>query len=110
MDIPYTRYVVGGTTDVFSDRLGYWSMADIEHGQPDDITLTITPNLQFRPDLVSYIYYKRTDLEWLVLQYNYILDINEEFITGNTITIPSYDRVFSSILINLPQANVINSK
>jgi hypothetical protein len=107
MDNLYSRYVLGGITDVYTNRLGYWSLVPIRRNQPDDIFFTIDLKTQFRPDLISYKYYNQTSFEWLVLQYNFIVDINEEFIVGNQFSIPSYDRLFSNIITKTQKPNVI---
>lgn len=107
MDDLYCRYVLGGITDVYPNRLGYWSMVDIPHNQPDDIIFTLDAKTQYRPDLISYKYYNETSFEWVVLQYNYIVDVNEEFIIGNVFSIPSYSRLFSNILTKTHKPNVI---
>ncbi len=108
MDDIYCRYVLGGTTDVYVNRLGYWKMANIPHNQPDDIIFGLDSKTQFRPDLISYKYYNQTSFDWLVLQYNYIVDINEEFIIGKTFSIPSYSRLFSNIITKTHKPNVIS--
>jgi hypothetical protein len=96
----YSRLLKGGTVDVFEKKLGWWERkSDIEKNQVDDIVFKITPKYENRPDLVAYDIYNRPDLEWIVLMYNNIIDINEEFITGKTIFLPSVDRVFYNITI-----------
>lgn len=94
-----TRYVQGGDTEVFPKSLGWWEKRlDIATNQPDDITFNITMQYQWRPDNVAYLFYGRTDVDWIVLQYNNIIDINEQFIAGRQITLPSATRLFTSIL------------
>jgi len=96
-DNTMTRYVQGGLTDVFSDRLGWWDGYQFTTA-PDDITFTLDAKYNTRPDLLAYDMYGKSTLAWLVLQYNLVVDINEEFITGAVVTLPSKSRVFSSIL------------
>ena len=93
-----TRYVQGGVTDVFPNSLGWWEEAIIPTNQVDDVQFTLTSAYELRPDKLAYIAYGRTDITWLVLQYNQIVDINTEFLAGVTINLPSPSRVFSDIL------------
>lgn len=94
----YSRYVQGGTTDVFKERLGWWERRDdILTDQVDDLTFTITKRYEHRPYLVAKMFLGREDMEWLILQYNEIVDIIEEFVVGREIKIPSKNRTFLSI-------------
>lgn len=96
-----TRYVQGGTTEIFPNRLGLWEKrTDIERDAITDGEFTITARYARRPDRIAYAYYQRNDLQWLILQYNNIVDINTEFVTGRLIYLPSPLRVFSEILTN----------
>ena len=95
-----TRYVQGGVTDIFPNSLGWWEEADIPTHQVDDILFTITAAYDKRPDKVAFQFYGRTDITWLVLQYNQIVDVNTQFISGMDIWVPSSSRVFSDILTN----------
>lgn len=92
-----SRYVHGGTTDRHPTRLGWWSRKDLAKS-PDDIFVTINARYHKRPWMVAYDYYQDHNLEWLVLQYNSILDINEEFVSGKVIRIPSAQRLGLEIL------------
>lgn len=94
-----SRYVQGGDTEVLSNSLGWWEKrTDILTDQSDDITFYITSEFQYRPDKVAYTIYGRHDVEWLILQYNGILDVNTEFVSGKTIKLPSPTRLFTEIL------------
>jgi len=94
----HSRYLQGGTTDVFKDRLGWWERRDdILTDQVDDIVFTITKRYEHRPYLVAKIFLGREDMEWLILQYNEIVDIIEEFVAGREIRIPSKNRTYFSI-------------
>lgn len=96
-DNPISRYVQGGLTDVFVNRTGWWDGYELASAT-DDIKLVLTPKYNTRPDLLAYDMYGKSTLMWLVLQYNLIVDINTEFVTGVTVILPSKSRVFSSIL------------
>ena len=94
----HSRLLQGGTTDVFANRLGWWERRDnIPQDQIDDVKFTITKRYEHRPYLVARIFLGREDMEWLILQYNEIVDIMEEFVAGREIRIPSKSRVNFSI-------------
>lgn len=94
-----SRYVQGGETDIYEQRLGWWDRRDLPIAD-DDITFEITPEYNQRPDKVAFKVYGNRDLIWLVLQYNTILDIITEFVTGKTIRLPTPARVTGKLLIN----------
>lgn len=96
-DVPMSRYVQGGLTDVFQNRLGWWD-GYVLTTAPDDIKIILDAKYNTRPDLLAFDMYGKSTLQWLVLQYNLIVDINEEFVTGATMILPSKSRVFQSIL------------
>lgn len=94
-----SRYVQGGETDLKKKRLGWWERyTDIPRDDATDITINVTPGYANRPDLIAFDYYSNANLAWIVLQYNDIIDIKEELIAGKTITIPSKQRVYFSIM------------
>lgn len=104
----YSRYLQGGTTDVFKDRLGWWERRDdIATDQIDDVSFVITKRYEHRPYLVAKLFLGREDMEWLILQYNEIVDIIEEFVPGRTIKIPSKNRAFFSIATKPTQTSKI---
>jgi hypothetical protein len=91
-----SRYVQGGLTDKFSDRVGWWERFVWER-QNDDIIHVISSIQDRRPSLVAKLFYGQERLTWLVLQYNNIVDIETEFRTGTEIRLPTQLRVFSQI-------------
>ena len=84
---PNSRYVQGGTTDVYPARLGWWERLVIEPAS-DDTTFYLPPSYNLRPDLLAYDLYGKAVYAWIILQYNSIVDINTEFVTGAQITYP----------------------
>ncbi len=106
LDVKTSRYSIGGSVDQFTNRLGYWTMKEFQKNNIDDIKIILTKTMEKRPDIIAMIYYNRVDLDWLILQYNSIVDINEELLSGMTITIPSYQRVLLTILPNQTPSNV----
>lgn len=95
-----SRYVQGGTATKNKRSVGWWDR-DLELAEraKDDIIIASLPAVYAgRPDLLSFDLYDNNNLEWIILQYNHIVDINEEFVTGAKIIAPSRARVFSAIL------------
>ncbi len=96
----YSRINQGGTFERSGFKISFWSKrTDILKDQNDDIEIYKLP-IQYnkRPDLLAYDLYGRSDLMWVVLQYNNIVDIEEEFITGANLKLPSRSRVYSEIV------------
>lgn len=92
-----SRYLQGGSSEIVGDKIAWWERKDIPKQPIDDIRIVLDMLYAGRPDLIAEDYYGTTELEWLVLQYNDIIDINEEFVYGKAITIPSNARVRNSI-------------
>lgn len=90
------RYVQGGRVESLPKRIGWWERKVLPR-HPSDATFIITPKYHKRPDLIAYDLYGSPRLTWLVLQYNNILDINVEFVEGQTITLPTKIRVYSEL-------------
>ncbi len=100
-----SRYLQGGDTDVYKERLGWWEKRDIPENGISDTVFKITKRYEHRPYLVAKIVLGREDLEWLILQYNEIVDIIEEFVAGREIRIPSKNRVNFSIITKPTTSN-----
>lgn len=92
-----SRMLNGGHTEIKGNKLGWWERRGLPKDPSSDIRLGITNTYHKRPDLVSFDFYGTTTLTWLVLQYNNIVDINEEFILGKEISIPSKNRALSEL-------------
>lgn len=88
-----SRYTQGGETTAYENRLGWWER-DIDTFAHDatDLIVTIPPQYDKRPDQMAFEYYGRASFQWLVLQYNSIVDINEEFRAGKEIRLPEPSR------------------
>ncbi len=92
------RYNSGGSTIAFPKKLGWWERdLSFMERQIDDINYKITIREVGRPDLIGYDVYKRYDLDWLVLQYNNIVDPVEELYIGKIIELPSVRRAMFDI-------------
>lgn len=91
-----SRYVQGGITDKFNNRVGWWERFNFQQ-QDNDIIYTIRSSDDRRPSLVAQRVYGQERLTWLVLQYNNIVDVETEFRTGQVIRLPTQQRVFTQI-------------
>ena len=87
-----SRYVKGGTTEQYTTRLGWWER-NIFVKQSSDIPFTITSKYVYRPDLVSQDLYGIDNLGWFIMQYNNLIDVNEEFVLNTVLTLPSASRI-----------------
>ena len=91
------RYIQGGGVESYPKRIGWWERTVMEFDN-SDVEFEIIPKYNKRPDLLAYDVYGSARLMWLVLQFNTIVDINTEFITGKTIRLPLRSRVYSELL------------
>lgn len=93
LNFPKSRYVIGGTTDQTSNRLGWWERTILAF-QNDDQQITLTnPKYVGRPDLIANDFLGSEEYEWLVLQYNTILFPLKELVLGVNIRLPSLSRL-----------------
>ena len=100
------RYSQGGLTDRLNNRLGWWERYPMPR-QTDDIVFTITKKYERRADLVAQQVYKQVSFMWLVLQYNNIVDINEELVVGKKLFLPTPQRVAVTIATRSTGGNVV---
>jgi hypothetical protein len=92
-----SRYNKGGITTYNDTTLGWWSKKNIPTSI-DDISMEIGPKYNLRPWVLAYDVYGTTDLTWVILQYNNILDITTEFTIGKTIKLPLPQRLMMNII------------
>jgi hypothetical protein len=99
VDNAKSRYTQGGDTETFNRRLGWWER-DLDSLREDDSDefITLSTKYNLRPDLLAVDIYGSSLLGWLILQFNNIVDINEEFITGKTLRLPTQQRVLFDFL------------
>jgi hypothetical protein len=97
LDKSNNRYVQGGTTALSNNRLGWWERLSLGR-DINETYFTVTGKYCVRPDLISYDQYGNEEYAWLVLQYNNIVDLNEELTNGATIKLPSMSYVLQNIL------------
>lgn len=93
-----SRYVQGGLTDTYDNRLGWWERIAFNQ-RTDDFRTAVRPGEEGRPWKIAHRIYNRDGLGWLVLQYNNIIDINEELIVGRQLVLPVPQRVDLSIMV-----------
>lgn len=103
----FSRYVQGGETDRYKERLGWWERRSFDFSD-DDITFEITPEYEQRPDLIAHAVYGQAKLEWLVLQYNTILDITTELVRGKELRLPHPSRLSRNILTESTGGKVVS--
>ena len=87
-----SRYVQGGTTTTHPNRLGWWERRVFERDDSDE-EYTIEEQYHNRPDLLAYDKYGSPHQQTFILQYNHILDMLEEFVTGKVILLPTPQRL-----------------
>lgn len=92
-----SRYVQGGLTDIYSNRLGWWQKREINY-QDDDFKLSVLAQEAARPDLISQRVYGKPTYAWLVLQYNKIVDPETELVSGKEIRMPTQTRLVLDII------------
>jgi hypothetical protein len=77
--------------------LGWWERRIIPTDDTD-MTITITPQEDRRPDLIAHNIYGQAALAWVVLQFNNIVDIETELTVGTEIRLPTERRLKLDIL------------
>lgn len=97
MDTTNGRYRSGGTTSVSGNNITWWERKVFQRSDTD-IAFPITKQYALRPDLIAHSLYGKSSLSWVVLQYNSILDVNEELVEGVTIILPTRTRLFGELL------------
>ena len=91
-----TRYTKGGVTIVNGNHIGWWHRRVLPQSA-DDTTMVIGPKYDRNPHLLAYDVYGKTELGWLILQYNNIIDQTTEFLIGATIRLPLPRRILMSL-------------
>ena len=94
-----TRYTRGGLSDVYNTRTGWWERNILAH-DPSDIFFDVNSDTAFRPDLIAHRVYGSSTYMWVVLQFNNIIDINEELTIGTVLKLPAPSRLNTVLLAN----------
>jgi hypothetical protein len=92
-----SRYVQGGTTEIYNNRTGWWERRTFER-QDDDIRFIIGTAEARRPDAISNAIYGKATYAWLILEYNNIVDIETELLAGAEIFMPTQERLILDII------------
>lgn len=96
-----SRFVQGGTTDQFPDRLGWWDRTNFPTAVTD-VPITLSAKYDKRPDLLAYDAFGKAQYQGLILQYNNIVDINTEFVKDAVILVPLPSRFVQDFLNKTP--------
>ena len=105
-----SRYTQGGSTEEFRNRLGWWERdVFMLERSDDDLLITISPKYDRRPDTLAYDLYGNAISGWVILQYNHIVDVNEEFRAGKQIRVPEPTRAAFD-MFNKPTGGVTPSE
>lgn len=96
-----SRYVQGGTTELYSNRTGWWERRVFER-QDDDIRFIVGNSEARRPDVISQAVYGKAIYAWLVLEYNNIIDVETELLSGAELFLPSKQRLILDIITKAP--------
>lgn len=96
-----TRYVQGGTSEMSGKNLKFWErdLTLLEEAPDDEFIQSLPSVYSGRPGLLAYDLYDDEGLEWIILQCNNIVDLEEEFVTGVSLRVPSRRRVNTAILV-----------
>ena len=92
-----SRYVLGGTSEIYNNRTGWWERRKFERSN-DDIRFVITNKEEKRPDLISNAIYGKAIYAWLVLEYNNIVDVETQLLEGMEIFLPTQTRLILDII------------
>ena len=92
-----SRYTNGGTTEADGKFLEWWDRK-VFPKDVTDVIYKLERKFEGRPDALASVFYGDSSLWWLILQYNNILDLNEEFVVGTELIMPSAERIKKDFL------------
>lgn len=93
-----SRLLQGGDVEIKENKLGWWERKQLPPDRFTDTIIEVTSEYEKRPDLIANDFYGSSQLMWLVLQYNNIVDIEEELIKGKQLRLPDQNRLTTSIV------------
>lgn len=99
MNSRLSRYRQGGKSTEHVDRLGWWERK-LFPKHTSDVSFVLPAKYAANPGMLAYDVYGNANLEWLVLQYNNIINPHTEFVEGVTITLPTVNRTMTELLIS----------
>lgn len=86
------RYVIGGSTEVSTGMIEWWSKNNISR-DPTDLVYFFEKKYEGRPDMIGYLFYGDVGLWWVICQYNNIIDPFNELVEGTILLIPMLSRI-----------------
>lgn len=86
------RYVLGGQTEVSAGFVEWWER-NAAAKDPSDIGYYLEAKYVGRPDLLAFAWFGDVGFEWVIPQFNNILDPMEELIEGKFLLIPTKDKL-----------------
>lgn len=93
-----SRIVQGGTATTTNDKISWVERRNInQQTDPLERKYKLTVVTVNRIDMLANMFYGNTELEWIILQYNNIVDISDLSV-GDEIAIPSVTYVNRMIL------------
>jgi hypothetical protein len=92
-----SRYTYGGTTELNGKFLEWWNRKTFPI-DPSDVFFTLEKRFEGRPDKLASVFYNDSSVWWLILQFNNILDINDEFVAGAILRMPTKARLEKDFL------------
>lgn len=69
---------------------------------------TVSKDQAGRPDLISFYYYKTTDLWWAIMVFNGITD-PRDLVEGNQLKIPEYQQILNGLVTSSYQQVPVSS-
>lgn len=92
-----SRYVQGGSTIRYQNRLGWWERRILER-RDDDLTVIVQNEEDQRADIIAHNIYGNQSFDWIVLQYNNIVDPVVELTAGTELQLPNPRRLQLDII------------
>lgn len=102
------RYVLGGQTEVSAGFVEWWEPVDMPK-DPSDIGYYLEAKYVGRPDLLAFAWFGDVGLEWVIPQFNNILDPAEELVEGKFLLIPSREKL-NSIQSNIKVGGIPSTR
>lgn len=86
------RYVIGGTSEVSTHAIEWWSRNVVKR-DPTDLVYFMEKKYEGRPEMLGFVFYGDVGMWWMIAQYNSILDPHTELVEGKVLLIPTFERV-----------------
>lgn len=92
LNVKKSRYVSGGVTEVFNDRVDWWERVKFQL-DGSDAYYRVGAKYVGRLDKIAEDYYKDSRLWWVIAQYNDIIDPYGEITEDLVLRLPTSDRI-----------------